>query len=103
MLNSKEVAFYKSNGYLTVENVYSASQIKLLSDVTDEFVEKSRLVTEENDMFSLESDHSKDNPRLTRIKTPQNFHSIYEKAVKDEKMLDFIEHFIGKDIRFQGA
>ena len=103
MLNSKEIDFYKSNGYLTVENVYSASQIKLLSDVTDEFVEKSRLVTEENDMFSLESDHSKDNPRLTRIKTPQNFHSIYKKAVKDEKMLDIIEHFIGKNIRFQGA
>ncbi|MBK15918.1 MAG: phytanoyl-CoA dioxygenase [Chloroflexi bacterium] len=103
MLNSKQVAYYNSNGYLTIENVYSASQIKLLSDVTDEFVEKSRLVTEENDMFSLESDHSKDNPRLTRIKTPQNFHSIYKKAVKDEKMLDIIEHFIGKNIRFQGA
>ena len=103
MLNSKQVDYYNSNGYLTIENVYNASQIKLLSDVTDEFVEKSRLVTEENDMFSLESDHSKDNPRLTRIKTPQNFHSIYEKAVKDEKMLDIIEHFIGKDIRFQGA
>ena len=103
MLNSKQVDYYNSNGYLTIENVYNASQIKLLSDVTDEFVEKSRLVTEENDMFSLESDHSKDNPRLTRIKTPQNFHSIYEKAVKDEKMLDIIEHFIGKNIRFQGA
>ena len=103
MLNSKQVDYYNSNGYLTIENVYSPSQIKLLSDVTDEFVEKSRLVTEENDMFSLESDHSKDNPRLTRIKTPQNFHSIYEKAVKDEKMLDIIEHFIGKNIRFQGA
>ena len=103
MLNSKQVDYYNSNGYLTIENVYNASQIKLLSDVTDEFVEKSRLVTEENDMFSLESDHSKDNPRLTRIKTPQNFHSIYEKAVKDEKMLDSIEHCIGKDIRFQGA
>ena len=103
MLNSKQVDYYNSNGYLTIENVYNASQIKLLSDVTDEFVEKSRLVTEENDMFSLESDHSKNNPRLTRIKTPQNFHSIYEKAVKDEKMLDIIEHFIGKNIRFQGA
>ena len=103
MLNSKQVDYYNSNGYLTIENVYNASQIKLLSDVTDEFVEKSRLVTEENDMFALESDHSENNPRLTRIKTPQNFHSIYEKAVKDEKMLDIIEHFIGKNIRFQGA
>ena len=48
MLNSEQIDFYNLNGYLSVDNVYNDSQIKSLSDVTNEFVEKSRLVTEEN-------------------------------------------------------
>ena len=103
MLNLKQIDFYNLNGYLSIDNVYSDSQIKLLSDITNEFVEKSRLITEENDMFSFESDHSANNPRLTRIKSPHKLHTIYEQAMRDEKMLDIIEHFIGKNIRFQGA
>ena len=48
MLNSEQIDFYNLNGYLSVDNVYNDSQIKSLSDVTNEFVEKSRLVTKEN-------------------------------------------------------
>ena len=103
MLNLKQIDFYNLNGYLSIDNVYSDSQIKLLSDITNEFVEKSRLVTEENDMFSFESDHSANNPRLTRIKSPHKFHTIYEQAMRDEKMLDILEQLIGKNIRLQGS
>jgi len=103
MLNSHQIDFYNLNGYLSIDNVYSDSQIKSLSDITNEFVEKSRLVTEENDMFALESNHSANNPRLTRIKSPHKFHSIYEQAMKDDKMLDILQDLIGKDIRIQGT
>jgi len=101
MLNSEQIDFYNLNGYLSVDNVYNDSQIKSLSDVTNEFVEKSRLVTEENEMFALESDHSANNPRLTRIKSPHKFHIIFEQAMKDDKMLDILQDLIGKDIRIQ--
>ena len=43
---------------------------RALRRVTDEFVERSRGVSESDDIFDLEPDHSAERPRLRRIKNP---------------------------------
>ena len=62
MLSQEEIAFYHENGYLTVENVLSGAELEALQRVTDEFIERSRLVSQHNDIFDLEPDHSAENP-----------------------------------------
>ena len=72
MLDVKQLDFYDLNGYLSVEGVFSKTQIDALSDVTDQFVEKSRLVIEEDDIFGLESDHSSENEWASGIWFPSS-------------------------------
>ena len=46
MLAQAQIDFYHEHGYLGVENVLNAAELTELRRVTDEFVEKSRAVTE---------------------------------------------------------
>ena len=103
MLDVKQLDYYDLNGYLSIEGVFSKTQIDALSDVTDQFVEKSRSVIEEDDIFGLESDHSSENPRLTRIKNPHKVHSVYEDIMRDNSLLDILQDLIGIDIRLQAT
>ena len=68
MLTQEQIDFYNENGYLGVENVLSAEEVADLQRATDEFVEKSREVTEHTDIFDLEPGHTSENPRVRRIK-----------------------------------
>ena len=56
MLSQEQIDFYRANGYLGVENVISSRVVDALRRVTDEFVERSRGVTEHTDVFDLEPD-----------------------------------------------
>ena len=68
--NQEQIDFYNENGYLGVENVLSEAEVADLQRTTDEFVEKSREVTEHTDVFDLEPGHTLENPRVRRIKSP---------------------------------
>ena len=63
MLSQQQIEFYKDQGYLGVENVFSAAEIAELRRVTDEFVDKSRGVTKSDDVFDIEPTHTRDHPQ----------------------------------------
>lgn len=102
MLSQEEIAFYHENGYLTVENVLNAAELQELRRVTDDFVERSRLVSENNHIFDLEPDHSAQSPRLRRIKSPIEHHEIYAKTLRHDGILDIVEQLIGPGLRCNG-
>ncbi len=99
MLSPEEIAFYHENGYLTVENALSADELAELRQVTDEFVERSRSISEHNEVFDLESDHSPRRPRLRRIKNPVAQHEAYARALRHKGILDRVEQLIGPGVR----
>lgn len=102
MLSREEIAFYHENGYLTVENVLSAAELEALQRVTDEFVERSRSISEHNEIFDLEPDHSPENPRLRRIKQPIEHHEVYDQTLRHDGILDIVEQLIGPGVRSNG-
>ena len=102
MLNNDQIDFYLENGYLTVENVLSADELAALQRVTDEFIERSRSVAANNEIFDLEPDHSPDNPRLRRIKEPITKHEVYDQTLRHDGILDIVEQLIGKGVRSNG-
>jgi ectoine hydroxylase-related dioxygenase (phytanoyl-CoA dioxygenase family) len=103
MLTKEQVAFYHANGYVGVEDVIPAEMIAELRRVTDELVEKSRSVTESDDAYDLEPDHSPETPRVRRFKTPQSLHPIYGQAMCHERVLDSVEQLIGPGVRDTGG
>ena len=103
MISKEDVEFYKENGYLTVEHVLSEDEVQDLRRVTDDFVEQSRQVSEHNNVYDLESDHSPQNPRVRRIKNPNLHHSIYDRTLRHPAILDIVSQLIGPGIRYQSS
>ena len=51
MLSQDQIEFYHENGYLSMANVFTADEVAALQRVTDEFVEKSREVTDHTNQW----------------------------------------------------
>ncbi|MDE0300291.1 MAG: phytanoyl-CoA dioxygenase family protein [Candidatus Poribacteria bacterium] len=102
MLTQEQVDFYYSNGYIGIEDVLTADEVADLRRVTDEFVEKSRTLTEHTDVFDLEPSHSATDPRVRRIKNPYLEHLVYDRALRHEKILGVVSQLIGDGLRTNG-
>ncbi len=103
MLTQAQIAFYHTNGYLGVENVLSAEEVAELQRVTDEFVEKSRQVTEHTDVFDLEAGHTPEAPRLRRLKDPVAQHPVYDRVSRHEGIVDIVAQLVGPNVRYSSG
>lgn len=102
MLTPDQIQSYINQGYLGVEGIFSAAELDELRTVTDEFVEKSRGVTSNNDVFDLEPSHTPDEPRLRRLKDPIKQHKIYRRALHHPKVLEIVSQLVGAAITSNG-
>ena len=103
MLNQDQIESYRAKGYLGVEGVFSAAEVAELQQVTDDFVEKSREETDHTDMYDLEPDHTPEAPKLRRLKSPVSAHPAYERALRNDKVLDIVSQLVGTAaVRFNG-
>ena len=83
--------------------MFSADVVSELRRVTDEFVELSRQVRENDERFDLEPGHSAQDPRLRRLKEPERHHPAYDRVFREERVLDMVEQLVGHDIREFGG
>jgi ectoine hydroxylase-related dioxygenase (phytanoyl-CoA dioxygenase family) len=102
MLTPDQIQFYREQGYLGVENVLSAAEVKELQQVTDDFVEKSRAVTANDSVFDLEPSHTPDNPSLRRLKDPIKQHAVYRQTLSHPKILAIVSQLIGPALTCDG-
>lgn len=102
MLTSDQIRFYRDQGYLGVEGVFSPAEVAELRQVTDDFVEKSRAVTVNDAVFDLEPSHTPQNPRLRRLKDPIKQHDVYRRAISHPKVLQIVSQLIGPAITSNG-
>ena len=99
MLRADQIASYRASGYLAIEDVLTAAELAELRRVTDEFVERSRAVAANNEIFDLEPGHSATSPSVRRIKHPLTRHPIYAKYARHERILDIVESLLGPNLR----
>jgi phytanoyl-CoA hydroxylase len=102
-LSPEQVAAYARDGYLAIDRFLDPSVVQDLQEVTDEFVQRSRAVTSHTDVFDLEPGHTPEAPRLRRLKSPHRQHPVYDRLLRDQRLLDVIEGLLGPQIRFQGT
>ena len=100
MLTQEQIDFYQTNGYIVVENAISAKDIAELHKITDEFVDKSREVTEHTNVFDLEPGHTSESPQLRRLKNPVALHPIYDRMLRHNYILDSVAQLIGPNVRY---
>ena len=102
MLTSEQIDSYRKNGFVTAENVLTGAEVSELRRVTDDFVERSRAVTEHDDVFDLEPGHTPEAPRLRRLKDPISQHPVYDRTLRHDGILDIVAQLIGPGIRTNG-
>ena len=100
MVTVEQVETFNTDGYLSVDSVLSREELDELRRVTDEFVEQSRNVTENDATFDLEPGHTAESPQLRRIIRPVSKHPVYEKFVHHEDILNIVESLLGPNLRY---
>jgi phytanoyl-CoA hydroxylase len=102
-LSEEQLRRYSRDGYVAVDGVLDAGELTELRDVTDMFVDRSREVDTNTDVFDLEPGHTAQSPKLRRLKDPYRQHPAYERLLRDERILNMVEQLIGPRIRFQNT
>ena len=82
MLTTEQQDFYDQNGYLMVENVITKDQLNKLQTITYEFIEASRNIKENDDVFDLDEGHSAEILVLRGLSYPINKINILMKFSK---------------------
>jgi phytanoyl-CoA hydroxylase len=103
MLNREQIEYYRENGFLAVESVYSPEEMAEARAVIQQLVERSREVTAHTDVYDLEPGHTPEAPRVRRIKNPCTVHPVFDRLARSERLLDIIGALIGPEIRFHNS
>ncbi len=103
MLESDQIGFYRENGFLTVENVVPLPLIEEARRVVDDFVDRSRMISDHDGVYDLEPGHSAERPRVRRLKEPCALHPIFDRIQRLDPLLDIVAALIGPAIRYQGS
>ena len=96
MLSKEQKAFYEENGYLLVEDVISSAQLVKLQEITYDFIERSKSVTQSNDVYDLDEGHNSESPRLTRIKLPHKQDPYYWEILKHSGVTQVLNDLLGE-------
>jgi len=95
MLTDKQIKDYFEQGYLLVENVITDTQLKTLQNITYDFIEASKTVTESNDVYDLDEGHTAENPKLTRIKLPHKQHVYFDEILRNSGVTEVLRDLLG--------
>ena len=101
MLDQSQKEFYNENGYLMVRNVLSEEQLTTMQNITYDWIENSRNVTESDDFYDLDQGHSKEQPKLTRLKLPHKADIFFWEALKNSKITSVLNDLLGPDTLLQ--
>jgi len=100
VLNDAQRDRYRAQGWLAVEGVVDDTWLARLRAVTDEFVERSRELTESNVVFDLDAGHSAAEPRLRRLSSPTDLHDTYWEFASTSAIVDVACDLLGADLKF---
>lgn len=103
MINERDVALYREQGYLLVEHVLDAATLTKIRGAIAGLVAKAAGVKSHNDVYDLEPTHTPENPRVRRIKTPHKVDPFFLEVVRQPKMTSILKALLGKDIRLHGS
>jgi len=104
MLNKQQIEQYHELGYLVVQNVFSPALFSEIRQVVAEIADGAANVDTHDDVYDLEPGHTRENPRLRRIKTPHKHHEIFMRAASTKEMVAINTQLLGPSgVRLYGS
>ena len=88
-------------GYFVVPGLLNADEVMRMQEVTDALIERSRDVTKSDEIFDLEPDHTKERPRIRRVKAAHRVDPVFSDFMRQPKLLAILTAILGPNIRHQ--
>jgi len=101
LLSKEEITQYHEDGYILAKNVVSSDQLSKLQEITYRLIEESRTVSESNHIYDLDEGHSKELPRLNRIKLPHKLDPYFWDILEQSRITSVIKSLLGENIQLQ--
>ncbi len=106
MLSPHSVEFFRTNGYLLVEDVIDAALLARLHADFARWVEESRghdkafgETMDGRPRFDVEKDHSAERPGLRRVASPIEVSGAYLEAVQAPRLVQAVADLIGPNVK----
>jgi ectoine hydroxylase len=100
VLSADQRAAYERDGFIALPGLVGADWLKRLQNVTSEFVDQSRSLTQSTPFFDLEPDHTPSQPRIRRLVSPADLHPVFWEFASESILVDVVEDLLGPDIKF---
>jgi ectoine hydroxylase-related dioxygenase (phytanoyl-CoA dioxygenase family) len=103
ILTPAQVEQYQEEGYLIVEGVVDDVTRQRMKHALAELVEKSRAVSQHDDIYDLEPSHTADDPRVRRIKKPHLVNPVFNEFLHSAKFKAITQDLLGESVRLHGS
>ena len=94
---------YRDKGFVVVESIFSAAEVKEMTDALDSLVEGACGLTDHTSVIDLEPSHTPENPRVRRIKDPFINHPVFNRMAKHPRLIAVLTTLIGPNLRMHGS
>jgi phytanoyl-CoA hydroxylase len=103
MISERDIEAYRRDGVIVVPEVLDGPTLARVRQVIAELVAGAADVTEHTDVYDLEPGHTREDPRVRRIKAPQKVHPIFDEIVRSKPVIDILTRLIGSGLRLHGS
>ena len=94
---------YFEDGFLTVPDATPPAMLARIREMSALYLEKSRAVTESNDIFDLGPEHSAESPHVRRLRRPVDVDPFFWEVATDPFLLDIAADLVGPSVKFHSA
>ena len=100
VLTQKQRESYFEYGYLLLEGMISDTWIASLRAATTEVINESRKISKSDETWDLEPGHSKEDPRLRRLSSPNDHNPAYWEYASQSVVPDIVSDLVGPNVKF---
>src|SRR6202012_739306 len=94
MISEKDVEAYRRDGVIVGPEVLDGATLGRVRQVVAEGVAGAAEISEHNDVYDLEPGHTREQPKVRRIKAPHKVHPIFDEIVRSKPVIDILTKLI---------
>ena len=98
MLTPEQKAFYAANGYLVLPG-YLADMVDEANGEIERLCVPAAKLDRSDDRLDLEDSHTRDDPRVRRVKRPDLQSALFDRLMRSDRILGLARDLIGPNIR----
>ncbi|MEM7197498.1 MAG: phytanoyl-CoA dioxygenase family protein, partial [Pseudomonadota bacterium] len=99
ILDDTEIATYHCNGYMVLHDYLDGSIIDGILDDITRITQEAAHMDESNDRIDVADDHTRESPKIRRIKLPHQISNPVRELLMSQAILGVARDLIGPDLR----